>query len=174
MSGRPVADTTVLIYLARIGHLDLLDNLFQDVLVPDPVYEESVERGRQAGYRDAQAIESSFGESLQRCELEDELAADADELKGTAELGSGEAAAIVLARALGRRCLTDDHAARTTAEALDVEVGGTIYVLLLGLEREALTLEDSEGALDALTEEGFRMSASLYRQARAAGQRLEE
>lgn len=174
MSGRPVSDTTVLIYLARIGRLDLLDELFQEVLVPDPVYTESVERGRQGGYRDAQAIDAGFGHSLRRRELEDELITDADELKRTAELGSGEAAAIVLARALGQRCLTDDHAARTTADALDVAVGGTIYVLLLGLEREALTLDDYDRAVDALTDEGFRMSASLYRQARAAGERVEE
>lgn len=174
MSDRPVSDTTVLIYLARIGRLDLLDELFEEVLVPDPVYKESVERGRQAGYRDAQAIDAGFEHSLRRRDLEDELVADADELKRTAELGAGEAAAIVLARAIGQRSLTDDHAARTTAEALDVPVGGTIYVLLLGLEREVLTLDDYDRAVDALTDEGFRMSASLYRQARAAGERVEE
>jgi predicted nucleic acid-binding protein len=173
MNGQPVADSTVLIYLARISHLDLLDELFGDVLVPDAVYEESVEQGRQAGYRDARSIDACFEHGLQRYELEDELAAEADELKRTAELGPGEAAAIVLARALDQRCLTDDHAARTTAEAVGLEVGGTIFVLLLGLEREVLTLDDYQGAIDALTEEGFRMSASLYRHARAAGERVE-
>lgn len=174
MSGRPVADATVLIYLARIGRLDLLDDLYEAVLVPEPVYTETVVRGREAGYRDALAIDGEFGRSLVRQPLEGDLASAADELRDAAELGAGEAAAITLANHRGVRCLTDDHGARTTAEAMGVAVGGTIFVLLSGLDEDLLTLDRYLGAIDALTEEGFRMDAPLYRQARSAGRRLDE
>lgn len=174
MSDRPVADATVLIYLAKTGHLELLDRLFQAVRVPDAVYEECVERGRTDGYRDALAIDTAFERGLVRYSLDEDAATLAEQLMESAELWAGEAAAIAASVELDVRCLTDDHAARTTAEAMGAAVGGTIFVLLSSLDEGRLSPEDYFDAIDALADGSFRMSASLYRRAIEAGRTLEE
>lgn len=174
MSEAPVADATVLIYLARIGHLSLLDRLYPDVLVPTAVYEECVERGRAEGYQDAITIDGAFEQGLTLLELDLDPARRIEQLRKSAELGSGEAAVIAGAIDRNTRCLTDDRAARQTGEAMGLEVGGTIYVLLRALEEELLSLEDYIDAIDTLVEEGFRMDAKLYRRAIEAGRTLGE
>lgn len=46
-----VSDATVLIYLAKLGDLALLGELFEAVLVPEAVHEEVVDRGRSRSRR---------------------------------------------------------------------------------------------------------------------------
>lgn len=173
MSGG-VADSTVLIYLARLGELDLLDQVFDDVLVPEPVRTEVVDRGRETGYGDAFVVAEATEEYLAVQELAGETAEHATRLRERTGLGAGESAAIALAATVDARCLTDDHAARSTAETLDVPVGGTIFLLLRGLEAGRYSLEDYERQLGALDDHGFRLSASLYREALAAGEDIVE
>lgn len=169
MSERGVADATVLIYLARLDALSLLDELFGAVVVPAGVYDEVVETGREEGYGDALSVDDAVGEFLSRRSLSGAARRRAEAVRESAELGAGEAEAIALALESGARCLTDDHAARTTAESLGVPVGGTIYVLLEGLDAGTLTHGEYVDALEELDESGFRMSARLYRRAVEAG-----
>lgn len=167
-----VADATVLIYLAKLGELSLLADAFETVHVPEAVYTEVVDRGRSAGYRDAMAVDEAMGDTLI---LAEDVDADrVAELQDVGGLGRGEAAAIALAAELDARCLTDDHAARSTATALGVSVGGTLYVLLDGLERGAYGFDGYVDRLDRLTESGFRIDASLYRRAVEAGRAVDE
>lgn len=164
-----VADATVLIYLSKLGDLQLLGDAFDGVLVPAGVHVEVVDRGREGGYRDALGVEGATGSILTRVDLDAETGGRAADLAEAAGLGRGEAEAIALAEAEGARCLTDDHAARTTATSLGAPVGGTLYVLLSGLRRGTYSFPGYVARLDELTEHGFRMDASLYREAVEAG-----
>ncbi|MFB6219429.1 MAG: hypothetical protein ABEH77_09710 [Halobacteriaceae archaeon] len=164
-----VADSTVLIYLAKLGDLDLLCDLFESVLVPEAVYDEVVNRGHEAGYPDALTVEEATDECLENVGRTDEVGQLAEQLQNTANLGDGEAAAIAVAQRRDVRCLTDDHAARTTAESLGVDVGGTIFVLLEARTTGRLTEDAYVARIDDLSDSGFRMSASLYRRAIEAG-----
>lgn len=168
-----VCDATVLIYLARIGQLSLLDRMFSPVIVPQTVYQEVVDRGKAEGYPDALRIEEQSS-SFDVRELRDELHDMEASIRTTSHLGEGESAALVMAIDLGYRCLTDDGAARRTAEAYNVPVGGTMYVLLQARVEESWTQETYISRLDALDDAGFHMSAGLYRDAREAGERLSE
>lgn len=167
-----VTDSTVLIYLTRLGELSLLGKLFGPILVPEAVYEEVVVRGRSEGYRDAIAVEDAAEDDLTVATLSDEVQDTANRIRDDSALGRGEAAAIALARDQEARCLTDDHAARTTATAMGVEVGGTIFVLLAGLDAGVKSIDDYLELIDTLSDSGFRMSASLYRRAIEAGEYL--
>lgn len=175
MTAAVVTDSTVLIYLAKLGELRLLDRLFDDVTAPAVVYEEVVTRGREERYADALAVDEAADGFLAvtPVEAEGEAVADrADSVRESAGLGRGESAAIALALARDARCLTDDHAARTTAESLGVAVGGTIFVLLEALDAGVYSFEEYRAEVDALTENGFRMDAALYRQAVEAGREI--
>lgn len=167
-----VTDATVLIYLAKLGDLDFLDELFEDVNVSETVYEEVVTRGREEQYADALPIEEATDLFLDVRTLSSETEARADEIRDSSGLEHGECTAIALAEEENARCLTDDHAARKTAESLGIEVGGTIYVLLEALDRRQISFEKYVSKLDDLTDNGFRMNASLYRKAVQAGEDL--
>ena len=169
-----VADATILIYLAKIDRLDLLDTLFDRVLVPEAVYEEVVTQGREQGYADALTIDEATDEYPSVQLPSDDAADRTAEIRGSTDLGRGEVAAIALALAEDARCLTDDHAARRSAESLGVTVGGTIYVLLEALQADRLSHEEYIASLEALDESGFRMSARLYRQAVEAGENVRD
>ncbi|USZ67139.1 hypothetical protein NGM10_10395 [Halorussus salilacus] len=172
MSEAVVTDATVLIYLAKLGDLSFLDELFDDTYVSDRVYEEVVTRGRAEQYADALPVEEAVENFLDVRSLSTELTERVDEIQRSAGLERGECTAIALAEAGDARCLTDDHAARTTAESLGVAVGGTIYVYLESLDRGRISYEEYVDTLDDLTDNGFRMSASLYRRAVDAGEEL--
>lgn len=172
MSEVVVTDSTVLIYIAKLDNLTYLDDLFEEVIVPEAVYDEVVTRGRKEQYTDALPVEEAANGSLDVRSLSDETQTRADEIQKSSGLGRGECTAIALAEAEDVRCLTDDHAARKTAESLGVEVGGTIYVLLEALDRERISFEEYVTELDDLTDNSFRMSASLYRRAVEAGEEL--
>lgn len=155
-----IVDSTVLIYLSKIGELELLDELFDNVLVPEAVHEEVVVRGLEQGYSDALAVDEA--EFLSQREVENE---DIEYLRESANLGVGESEAITLARTENCYCLTDDRAARKTAESLGVKVGGTVYVFLAALRNDVIDFEKYETSLDALADTNFRMKASLYKKA---------
>lgn len=167
-----VSDSTVLIYLARMGDLALLRDVLGGVTVPGAVHDEVVTRGRREGYSDALAVEEATGDYLSVEPVSGDAADRAERVRESAGLGRGESAAIALAEARGSRCLTDDHAARRTAEPLGIPVGGTIYVLLEGVDDGEFDLDGYVERLDALTEHGFRMDASLYRRALDAGREV--
>lgn len=169
-----VTDATVLIYLGKLDDLGYLDQLFTETYVPETVYEEVVTRGREERYADALPVETATGRFLDVRTLPDETEDRADEIQKSSGLERGECTAIALAEKEDARCLTDDHAARKTAESLNVEVGGTIYVLLEALDRGLLSFEGYVNELDDLTDNGFRMSAGLYRRAVQAGEDLAE
>lgn len=170
MSDVIITDATVLIYLAKLGDLDYLDELFAQAYVSETVYEEVVTRGREEQYADALPIEEATDEFVHVQEIADETENRANEIQESSGLERGECTAIALAEDKGARCLTDDHAARQTAESLSIEVNGTIYVLLESLKRGQLSFEDYVEKLDDLTDNGFRMSASLYRRAVEEGE----
>lgn len=165
-----VDDATVLIYFAKLGEFSLLRDLFETTLVPEAVYDEVIERGRAEGYRDALAVREAIDGDIEVVDVPDGPARSADRLRESADLGRGEAAAIALARYRDARCLTDDHAARTTATSIGVDVGGTIYVLLKALEEGHRNYDEYVGLVDELADSGFRMSASLYRRAVEVGE----
>lgn len=157
-------DSTVLIYLSKVGILGLLDEVFEEVLVPEGVHKEVVVSGLEQGYSDALAVDEA--EFLSVRDVEND---DVEYIRGSANLGLGESEAIVLARTEGCRCLTDDHATRKTAESFGVKVGGTVYVLLAALNHGVIEFEGYEEALGDLANTDFRMKASLYRKALEEG-----
>jgi predicted nucleic acid-binding protein len=167
-------DATVLIYLARLDDLDYLDNLFEEIRVSETVYKEVVTRGREEQYADALPIEAATDQFIDVVTLSDETVSRADEIQEASGLERGECTAIALVEEEGARCLTDDHAARKTAESLGISVNGTFFVLLEALDQGRISLEKYVEKLDDLTDSGFRISASLYRRAIEKGENLTE
>ena len=155
MPKRPiVCDTTVLLYLGRIGQIDLLPALFDPVWVPERV-----------------GLELDMGRLLRRDTVDPRVLPWAtlvsvsqvmiDSLPPN-RLGPGEQAVIAHANAhQGTVAGLDDLRARQLAEALGLKVAGTLGLLLRA--KRAGMVPAVRSLVDAVAAHGFHMSPDLYR-----------
>ncbi|WP_254525991.1 nucleic acid-binding protein [Natrinema caseinilyticum] len=130
-----VADTGPLIHLDEIGVLGLL-SVVDRLLIPHTVYEEL-----EAG---------TVPSALTSIEYE---TVEAEKAEFSVDLDPGETAALAVASERSAVLLTDDLAARDAAEDLDVEVHGSIGVIVLGFTRGELTKSKAIDLMRALQTE---------------------
>ncbi len=161
-----VSNSTVLIYLAKIGKLSLLKELFGDILIPAEVFNEVVMRGKEFQHPDAFIVENVVKEGWISVK-------DSEVIRELEEFGIdlGEAQAISLANSLGVPVLLDQTHARNAAKALGLKPRGTLFVLFAALRKKLLTSEDYQDSLEALVKAGFRMSDEVYLEAVRVGRR---
>jgi uncharacterized protein len=150
-----VSNSTPLIYLAKIGRLDLLKELFSEVLIPKEVYKEVVERGKSLRIKDAYIVEAAVTQGWIKVVA-------ADPVKMPIELDKGEEEALSLAIKLKATVLIDEVSARSAARLLNLTPRGTIFVLLLALKEEKIVLEEFMQSLNELIDVGFRLKEEVY------------
>ncbi len=147
-----VANSTPLIALSKIGLFELLKEYFDEVIIPNEVYEEVVTRGSDL----FGAREVSTSKWVKVIDVGNRLAVDSLSV----HLGKGEAEAIVLAKEKNVLLIIDDKDGREMAENLKVPVTGTVGLLMLAAEEGRINLKT---ALDGLIASGFRLSKSEYK-----------
>ena len=148
-----ISNTSPLLYLYRIGALDLLVGLFARVWAPGAVLAE-LEEGRMRGYDVPDAAKLAWLERVDPEHTPSEWLA--------LDLGAGELSAMALA--LERRehvVLLDDALARRTAQAAGLEVWGTVRVLLEA--KSAGLIIRIEPFVDELAKAGLWLSDELRR-----------
>jgi predicted nucleic acid-binding protein len=149
-----VSDTSPIINLAIIGHLDLLHQLYGDILIPSAVYREIAVTG--AGMPGATEVQTQpwfRQQSVTNSALVALLEADLD---------PGEAEAVALAHEIkADLLLVDEQAARSHAARLGLKFVGLLGVLLAG--KDAGLVPMVKGPLDELmTKAGFWIRPALY------------
>jgi len=156
---RVVSNATPLIYLAKIGRMDLLKEVFEEVLIPEEVKVEVVDEGKRLGERDAYIVEKAVRDGWLKV-----LTVEALEIP--IKLEQGEVAVLSLAKRQGfREVLVDEVSARTAARLMGLIPRGTVFVLLKALEIEEISLNDFLDALSELVRHGFRLKEEVYLEA---------
>ncbi len=152
-----VSDTSPVLGLAVIGHLDLLQEQFDEIFIPQTVLEELKV---DSSFKGASEIRQALGKSwlkvkaIQNKPLAQSLLLD---------LHQGEAEAITLAIDLGINLLVmDEKIGRERAKDLGLKTVGMLGVLLNAKKHGRIkSLKD---AMTALRDEiGFFISEDLYR-----------
>lgn len=143
MSQLVVTDTSCLIALRQVGHLDLLPQLYDDIVAPHAVIAEFRQRPvwlREVRVDDPEAVRRLL-------------------LRG---LDWGEAEALVLARTLANvLLLIDERRGRRTAAGFGLRVLGTAGLLTIA-KREGL-IPAVRPLLDALIQQhDFKLSRTIY------------
>lgn len=142
-----IADTSPLNYLIRLGHPDVLREIYGRVLVPRAVLTEMQHPDAPPEVRAWASAPPAWLEHKQVEQLDGTLAS---------ELGAGEREAISLALEVAADVLLiDERAGRQQAEARHIEVAGTLAVLLQASLRGYF---DFPEALKQLRQHGFRVS----------------
>jgi len=158
-----VSNSSPLIWLSKIGRIVLLKKLFGEVIIPEEVYKEAVERGLREGFSDALAIKECVDQGWIRIwrldEREIELSRKLTEQ--ALEIHFGEAQAIVLARKINALLLIDESSGRALAEALGLKVKGTIYVIMRFVREKLLRRTEAKEMVMTLVNKGFRIEPRL-------------
>lgn len=158
-----VADAGPLIAFGRLRRIEVLARVFERIVVPRAVFEESQVH---PGLPDVRAIVSAHAAGLFVVE---DSPPDLTRLPPDVELGEGEAVAIAFAAERGYGVLIDEKLGRSVAEALNLKVIGTVGVLLIARRRNLITAV--KPFLEDLGTSGHRLSEELIREAlRRAGE----
>ncbi len=149
---RAIINATPLIALALLEQIDLLRQIFDEVLVPAAVYDEVVTGG--SGRPGAAAIARA-----------DWLQVAAPQAVPTIEpllMGLDEGEIQVLLLAQERQpdwVLIDERQGRRIARAMGLPVKGTLGILLAAVLAGLLSKEEALGGLQRLLDEGIRISS---------------
>jgi predicted nucleic acid-binding protein len=150
---KAISNTSPLLYLWRIRHLDWLPALFDEVWAPNAVVAE-LQEGRQRGHDVLNPNTHPWLQIVAPQYVPSEWLAR--------DLGKGEIAAMALAlENPGRIVLLDDALARQVAQSAGLDVWGTLRILLEAKSR-GLT-ESIAPMVDQLQEAGMWMSADIRR-----------
>ena len=153
-----ISDTSPISNLATIGQIDLLRQIYGEVIIPEMVYQEIINGGvTEPATLAVQSLEWIKTGSVNNLNL-------VRNLQG--KLDPGEAEAIVLALELNAELLiVDERKGRKQATSLGLKITGTLGVLFrakqLGLILSVKPL------LDELINSGFWVSSEIYQQALA-------
>lgn len=152
-----VSNSSPLIWLAKVGRLKLLKNLFNSIIIPRSVFEETTSSDSADSILIGKAIEAGWIKVSEEGLLE-----EADILSERTGIHTGEAEAILLAQKLGLDLIIDEREGTATAQVFDVKPIGTLGILLLALVQGHINYNELKDCIDSLTTKGFWLTVDVY------------
>ena len=150
-----VSDSGPLIALSRLGMLHVLQELFGEIVIPEEVRREVVEKGK--GKPGSDIIENA---KWVKVEVIEDLSVDIL----SREIDRGEAEAIILAKKLNADLLLlDEKIPREIAKSLGLGVAGTIALIYEALKR-GITQGDLEEIVLEMKMRGVWISEEIVRE----------
>lgn len=150
-----VSNSSPLIFLGKIGRIDVLNRLFEKVYIPEAVFNEVVLAGKDDDVSHLVEEKIKAGQ-IDKFKVHNEVAIRA--LLG--RLHQGEVEVIIGAGELKiNSVLLDDLYARNKAKQFELSVTGTIGILLLAYKQGLV--KDLKSELQKLIDVGYRISDTL-------------
>lgn len=159
-----VSDSTPLIFLAKIGRLSLLKEVFGRVTIPETVFNEAVTQGKALLMSDASIIDETVGTWIIKEHVKPEVDREFHFIDTNFRLGLGEKEALKLCKQLNAWFfIVDDKEARKVSRILNIKPLGTCGVIVQACRQGSITNEEALQILDELVKNGFRLSPTVYR-----------
>lgn len=122
-----IINSSPLIALARIGKLELLRKVFNNISITEQVYQEIISKPTYAeSVAIKKAVEDDKWIKVHKCKEINDI------------LGVGEASSLGLALMLKQPLIIDDKKASFIGNTLGLECHGTLYVILLALKKKII------------------------------------
>jgi len=158
MNDKIVCNASPLIFLAQLGRLHLLNELFKETLVPDSAWDEAV---RKPDVISKTLNKMKTSGDLHVITVKNRTAVSAM----IGRLHIGEVEVIVGASELGiQNVILDDGYARNKAKQMGLNVTGTLGILIASRHKGIITDIDTE--IDNLMSYGFRIDKAIVDQVR--------
>lgn len=131
-----VSDASPLIFLAKLGKINLLQSIFNKIYVPEEVYNEVTQKKMSQfdpGIAGAVEVKNAGWIEVRKVK-------DKDLVKNLSQIiDDGEAEAIALAKEMGADLLIiDDYKGRREASNLNIQLTGTLGILLKAKEKKLI------------------------------------
>ncbi len=172
--GRIVADATPIVYLAKTGKLQLLRQLYEDVIVPPRIREELL----TGKHPEIPVIEEAFdaGWLEERALKQNAKIFQSKQLRDAPGLHQGESQAIALCYTGHLPLIIDENerTGRRIARLWGIEVKGTLRVILEAYEGRLLGYKEARELFRTLLAERFRVTAEIYERALALLEKARE
>ena len=154
-----ISDTTPLISLIKINHLELIEELFGEIQIPDSVYRELVSNDRFK----AEAEEIRKYSNIKRVKVTNEKSVRL--LQRATGLDIGESEAIILSDQIkADLLLMDEVKGRQVARNMGISIMGTIGILMQAFDSKLLNKKEIEDCILVLRSNGRHISDRLYEQ----------
>lgn len=146
-----IVNSTPLIVLYGIGHLDILQKLYQEIMIPTAVYQEVT------AIKDSACIQAMTANKwIHVRQIQD----DTEKKMYKAKLHAGEVEVMILAQEQkADLVIIDDNAAKKTAKYLGLTVTGTLGVLLKAKGQGII--ESVHPLISEMKQNGFYIDSQL-------------
>ena len=154
-----VADTTPIISLLKLHRLTLLQCLFQEVLIPEAVFEELTSN---LNYQEE-------AKQIKTCDFIKKVTVEKTEsvylLRRATGLDKGESEAIIYTdETCAELLLIDEVKGRLVAKQMGLKIMGTLGILLEAYKEKLLSKEEVLSCIEDMKRYGRHISNALYEQ----------
>jgi len=159
-----VSNSSPLIYLSKIGRLNLIKEVYGKIWIPEAVFNEAVTQGKTLRIVDASLIEEAVGRWIIKESVGPEISLEYSFLDLNEKLGLGEKDALKLCKQLNADFfIVDDKEARRIANILRIKPIGTCGMLIQANRLGVISTQEAEKILDELIKTQFRIEPAVYR-----------
>ena len=158
-----VCDSGPLIYLSRIGRIELLRKLFGSTAVPASVYRETVEEAKILKKPGVSAIENAVKDGW--IEVVQLTASEMELVKRLAESESiqiEDAEVLYVAKKRSTKLITNDRWLVKIARSLDIDTVWTTTLILLAVRKRILNKNEGRETLRKLILAGLHIRSDVY------------
>jgi predicted nucleic acid-binding protein len=152
-----VSDASPLLLLAKIGKLDLLKVLYQEIIIPLQVRNEVVENKDKASSLILSGIENGWIK-----QKDEEVSPEIKRLGEKLGLHKGETAALSVAKRLNiKEILADDKLARIAARILGLKAIGCLGVMMKAYDNGIVSRSEAIDSIQELVKAGLWVSPEV-------------
>ncbi len=145
-----ISNSSPLIFLSKIGKLELLKELFEKISISMAVKEEVLVEGKEGFSIISDAIDREW------------ILIKNPKKELVLELGKGENSVINLAVEMKEPLIIDDSLAIKIARSFNLKTLRTTSIVLLALKKKILTKKEAINCINRLIEEGYYISPRYY------------
>ena len=156
-----VFNSTPLIYLAKVGLSNVLEDLKGEKVTSPEVKREVVDEGKRKGVPDAIVLEKLFSNKVFRV-VEPKDKEFLSRLLKTRGLHVTDAEVLALTKELDGLAVVDDEVARKTAKVYGIAYVGTPYVLVRAVSEGIIARDKARQAVNDMVFAGWRCSVETY------------
>ena len=149
-----VSNTSPISNLAKIGQINLLQKLYDTILIPTAVYDELLDR--RAGETIIKAVQSANWLEIQVVQNQKLVG----ELRNILNVGEAEAIALAI-EVSATRLLIDERLGREAAVVRGLRITG-VFGILLTAKQQGLITAVKPAIDDLIAQANFRVSSQLY------------
>ncbi|MCM1144568.1 MAG: DUF3368 domain-containing protein [Blautia sp.] len=151
-----ISDTTPILSLLKAGKLELLEKLYQTVIIPEAVYSELTSNNDYEEER--KTIEKCLFLSVEKVHNVESVRI----LRNVTGLDAGESESLILyEEKKADLLLIDEHKGRNVAKKMSVEYVGTVGILMHAFDKGILNAEEIQEMLKVMLTCDIRLSRKL-------------